>query len=452
MKKEGSVSFMYKVNEKVNPIAAKISGQRHIQAVTGGMMTVLPFTLIAAIFNIIKSPPVTAEIIASGSTYGKILSGWYNFATKYNGILSVPYNMTMGLISLIVVFGISYKLASSYKMKELSTAMISLVIFMMVAAPATPVYLAKAVTEGVDMTTLPTVNALNMTYLGTSGLFVAIVIGLLSTEVTRFCIEKKLVIKLPDAVPAMVGDSFSSMIPLGVNVVVFYGINLILSGLTSLTLPEAINAVITPAISNVNTPWAIILIIALGNLLWCFGIHGPALFSMLYIPLQFQIYAANSEIAAAGQTVAFQAIDMTQYSNCILGLDILLLFVVRSQQLKAVGKVSIIPGIFRIDEPLIFGAPIMYNPYLIIPMVGVPAVCMGLSYIAGSLGIITGGYNIVYASLPIGLNPFFATMNAANFVFALLMVVVAAVLWLPFIKMYDKSLLEQEKENLEAAE
>lgn len=447
MVNEKGFSIMQKVNEKVTPVAAKIAGQRHIQAISGGIMTIIPFTLLAAIFNIINTPPVTEQIIASGSTYGKIMSGWYNFAQKYGSILSVPNNMTMGLMAVIVVFAISYKLASSYHMKELSTALISLIVFLAVAAPATPAYLAAAVTEGADFSMLGTTNVLDMTYLGSVGLFVAIIIALLSTELTRFCIEKKIVIKLPDAVPAAVGESFSTVIPLFINFVVFYGAGLILQGTTGYSIPQAINRILTPAINNVNTPWAMILIITLGNLMWCFGIHGPSLISMLYIPLQFQIYAANYAIVAEGGNAAFQPIDMSQYTNPYLGLNLVLLFMVSSKQLKAIGKASIIPGIFMINEPVIFGVPIMFNPLMLIPQLLVPVVTMGLSYIAGSLGVITGGYNILFAQLPIGLNPYFASMNVANLIFAFVMVAVQFILWLPFVRVYDRQLVVQEEAN-----
>lgn len=445
------VSIMHQVNEKVTPVFAKIAGERHIQSISGGLMTIVPFTLLAAIFNIIKTPPVTAEMIEEGGVWAHIFGGWYNFAQKYNGILTVPSDMTMGMMSLIAVAAISFKLAESYKIKAFSTSLISIVMFLLVAAPSVPAYLASQITQGADISTLMTSSVLDITYLGSTGLFVAIIIGLVSTEITRLCIQKNITIKMPDAVPAGVAESFSSVIPLLLNCFAFYGGSLLINNIFGVSIPAAINSLITPAIGNINTPGGILLVITLGNLFWLFGVHGPALFSMLYIPLQFQIYAQNLGIVQAGGTAAFQAIDMTQFSNPYFGLNLALLFCVASKQLKAIGKASIIPGVFLINEPVIFGTPVMFNPYMVVPVLIIPAINMGLSYILGSVGFLTGGYNIIYAQLPLGLNAFLASMNVRNLIFAFAMYFVQFVIWVPFVRAYDKQLKKQEQEREELA-
>ncbi|SHO45272.1 PTS sugar transporter subunit IIC [Anaerocolumna xylanovorans] len=452
MAKENNVSVMRRINDKVTPVFGKIARERHIQAISGGLMAIVPFTLLAAIFNIIKTPPVTDSMIANGGFWAHIFGGWYNFAHKYNDILSVPSNMTMGMMSIIAVFAISYKLAESYKIKAFSASLISFIMFLLVASPGIPAYLASQVNKGVDMSTLSTTTVLDTTYLGSVGLFVAIIVSLISTEITRLCIQKKITIKMPDAVPAGVAESFSSVIPLLINCLIFYGASLIIQQTAGLSIPAAINKLIVPAIGNVNTPGGILLIITLGNLMWLFGVHGPALFSMLYIPIMFQVYSQNLGIAEAGHAVAFQAIDMTQFSNPYFGLNLVLLFCVASKQLKAIGKASIVPGVFLINEPVIFGIPIMFNPFMVIPVLVIPVVTMGLSWILGSAGWLTGGYNIIFAQLPIGLNAFLASMNVRNLIFAFIMYFVQFLIWLPFVKAYDKQLKIQELEREKSVE
>lgn len=435
-----------KLANKVLPVANKIGNQRHIQSISSGLMYLIPFALLGAIFNIIANPPLTETIIQQGGWYSKLFSGWFHFAQEHRAILMTPSNMTMGLMSVIAVLGISFNLAKSYKMKELSTSLLALVMFLIVAAPSVPAYIASLVTSGADISTIPTTAVLDMTNLGSTGLFVAIVISLLSTEVTRFCKAKNLVIKMPSSVPPNVADSFSSVIPAIINCAVFFGVNLFSENVFGYSLPELINSVLTPAINNVNTPIAIISIITLGNLLWIFGMHGPAMMSMLYIPISFAMTGANVELVAAGKEAIFQPVYLTQFANAFFGLTVLLL-IAKSKQLKAIGKVGIIPGIFLISEPVVFGTPIMFNPILAIPHLLAPIVMMSLGWIASSFGFLAGDVNIIFAQLPLGLNSFFGSMSINNVIFYFLMIPVQILIWYPFFKIYDKQLVMKEAQE-----
>jgi len=433
------------LQEKVMPIANKIGNQRHMKAISSGLMYLIPLSLLGAIFNIIANPPITESIIQQGGLYAKIFSGWYYFAQHYKAILTVPGNMTVGLMSIVAVIGISYNLAKSYKMKELSTAILSLIMFLIVASPLEPAYLASVVTQGADISKLPSASVLNSAYLGSPGLFVAIVIALLSTEVTRFCFKKNLKITMPDSVPPAVAESFSAVIPAIINCIIFFGADLLLKKFSGVSLPAAITSILTPAIDNINTPVAMIGIITLGNFLWLFGIHGAAITSMLYLPVSLALTGANAALVADGQSPVFEPVFLTQFANAYFGLNLLLLFA-KSKQLKAVGKVSIIPGVFMISEPLIFGSPIMFNPILAIPHLLAPIISMILTYIGYSIGFIGAPFNVLFARLPLGLNPFFGSMDFNNLIFFFLMMPVHVLIWYPFFKVYDRQLVIKEKE------
>lgn len=433
-----------KLQDALIPIANKFGNQRHVKAISSGLMYVIPLSLLAAIFNIIANPPITQTIIQNGGWYANLFSGWFNFAQKYASIITIPSNMTMGMIAVIAVLGISYNLANSYSLKAFSTALLSLIMFLIVAAPAIPAYLASAMTEGVDMATLRPVNVLDTTFLGAAGLFVAIIVALLSTEITRFCQVKNLTIKMPDTVPPMVAESFSSVIPAIINCVIFFGSNLLLQNVFGMNLPGVINTVLTPAIENVNNPIMIMAIITLGNLLWLVGIHGAAITSMLYIPIMMQMTAANGELVAGGQQAIYHPVFIAEFANTYFGLALLLLFA-KSSQLKAVGKVGIIPSIFVISEPIIFGVPIMFNPILAIPHLLTPIITMTLAWFAGSVGLIKGSFSLIFAQLPLGLNAFFSSMSLNNFIFYFVMILVQIVCWYPFFKIYDRQLVKQEQ-------
>lgn len=438
-------SFLQVLQDKIMPIANKIGEQKHMKAISSGLMYLIPLSLLGAVFNIIANPPITESIIKQGGVYSKIFSGWYYFAKDYKTILNIPPNMTVGLMSIVAVVGISYNLAKSYKMKELSTAILSLIMFLIVAAPSESAYLASIVTPGADIAKLQVTSVLNTSYLGAPGLFVAIIIGLLSTEVTRFCNVKNLKITMPDSVPPAVSESFSAVIPAMINCIIFFGADLLLRKFAGLSLPAAITSVLTPAISNINTPVAIIAINALGNFLWLFGIHGAAITSMLYIPVSLSLTGVNAALVAGGQSPVFEPVFLTTFANAYFGLNILLLFA-KSKQLKAVGKVSIIPGVFMISEPVIFGVPIMFNPILAIPHLLAPIISMILAYIAYSIGFLGAPFNILFARLPLGLNAFFGSMDFNNLIFSFLLIGVHVLIWYPFFKVYDRQLEIKEKE------
>lgn len=437
-------SVLEKIQEKVIPYANKFGQQRHVQAISTGLMYIIPLTLLGAIFNIIANPPVTEAILQQGG-FMTIFTGWFHFAQEYNSILTIPFNMTMGMVSVVAVTGISFNLARSYKMKELSTAIMSLIMFLIIASPASPAYLAAALNGATDVSQLMTTNVLDTTYLGSAGLFVAIVIGLVSTEITRFCQEKNLTIKMPDVVPPAVSESFSCVIPAFVNFIILFGIDLLCKNFSGVGLPVMINQILTPAIDNVNSPVVMILIILLGNFLWLFGIHGASIVSALYVPIMLSATISNGQLVAAGQDPVFSAVFLNNFANSYLGITILAMFA-KSKQMKAIGKVGIVPGFFMINEPVIFGLPIMFNPILAIPHLLIPAISMLIAWGGYSIGFLTPDFNLIFAQLPLGMNALFGSMSFNNFIFAIAMVGVQIVLWYPFFKLYDKQLIAKEQE------
>ena len=197
-------SFLDRLAKFLLPIGNFLSQQRHVSAISTGFMSTLPVTLLGAVSQILTNPPITAEAIAKGGLAATILGPWYNFATANKEILSVPYNMTMGLVGIFAAFAIAYHLAKSYKMKQLQSGFIAMIMFMIVAGPARVLTLADGTT---------TVTAIDTFLLGGTGLFTAIIIGLLSVEITRFCERKHLVLKMPDVVPVAMADSCSSRVP-----------------------------------------------------------------------------------------------------------------------------------------------------------------------------------------------------------------------------------------------
>ena len=171
--------FMTLLQEKLTPIANFCGTERHFASMQKGFMSAISFILVSAVFMILANPPVTADLVAQGG-FWSVFGPWLDFATANKLTLLIPFNMTMGILSVVVTFAIAYNLAGTYKMPKLNAGMTSLVMFLIAAAPSSYYQLAD---ESV-------LQAVPCTYLGAQGLFTAIIVALVSVEVTRFCQTK----------------------------------------------------------------------------------------------------------------------------------------------------------------------------------------------------------------------------------------------------------------------
>lgn len=433
-------SFIEKMQEVLMPIGTKIAAQRHLAAISSGIMMTIPLTLLSAFINLIANPPVTQEMVDAGG-FAAIFGGWLNFKNLYYNEIMVPYNMTMGIFSLVAVIGISYVLAKSYKMKAISTSIIATTMFLMLAAPASP--------DGVMSTA----------YLGSSGLFAAMIVGLLSVEITRFVESKHWVIKMPDSVPPNVSEPFTAIIPALFNLVIWYSLSLICQNTLGTLLPGVVQQVLTPLFSTIVNPVTMVLAIVFACILWLFGIHGTNILFAGLMALLIQYGTANAEsynaVIAAGGTIAEAKAALTLYPTIMfgwmaiggtggtLGLCILMMRS-KSAQLSTIGKLAIVPGLCGINEPIIFGVPIVLNVTLAVPFILTPVVCCVLGYVLTWLGVLEIGHNVVMALLPTGVGAFLSTGGWRNSLFEFALIPLQMVIWYPFFKVYEKQLLEQE--------
>lgn len=434
-----------KLQKVLGPVGEKLGKQRHLSAISSGIMMVAPITLISAFINIIANPPVTQDLIDQGGFWA-LLTPWFNFANKYYDQIMVPYNMTIGLFAIIAVFGISYRLAQWYKMKSPeSVSLIAIVMFLMVAAPA---YYAE---DGVT-------QIMNFANLGSSGLFAAMIIGLLSTEITRYTIDHNWTIRMPKSVPPLVQDSFTSIIPALLNLIVWYTLSLLCQNFAGCYLPELVTNVLTPLFNFALNPFTVILIVTFGNILWLFGIHGTSVVYSILMPVLMQNMAANAEAYLKGGEAALTLYPTSLLmwmamgaTGCTLGLTVLMSRS-KAPQLKTLGKLSLIPNWCGINEPVLFGAPIVLNPILGIPFIIAPIVTGILGYAASALGIVHLQHIVLWSMLPLGMQNFIQAGSWTNFVAEYVLVAVSALIYYPFFKVYEKQLIaeaENEEDDLD---
>lgn len=418
--------------EKIlSPLANKLGNQRHLQAISNGMMMSLALIVVGSIFLIIANPPINLELVDlnTSNIFLKGMIAWKQWAVINYNTITIPYTMTMGLIGMVTAFGVAYCLAESYHMKAAINGIISMCVFLMISAP---------VEDG----------SLSMSYLGSDGLFVALIVSLLSVEICRI-VGQKIVFTFPDSVPSAVTNFVNSLIPLTANIILLYGFNLILMTVSGKSLPDFIMSILTPAISSVDNVWAYMAIFAFSNVLWLFGINGSSIIFPIVFVLGLTNSGLNAELVNAGKD-ATHIMNLQMYRYAVLGGGgntlglVILMCMSKVKHIRSIGRLSVVPGICGINEPVIFGGPIVLNPILAIPFVLMPCISIGLGYFVQWTGIVNMGYIIDPSFTPFFAQGFLSALDWRNIIFMFVLVGISVLVYYPFFKVYEKSLMEKE--------
>lgn len=431
--------FMGKLQNVILPIGTFLTNEKHFASISAGLQASVGISIIAAFVQIAKT---VIGMFAEGGVLANALGFSFSWAVSAQAVLTVPYDMTMGLLAVIVAFAIAFNLAKYYKMNQLSTGIVAMLMFIMVVAPIQTVTLADGTS---------TFTGLNSTWLGAPGLFTAILLSLASVEISYFAIKRNWVVRMPDVVPQFLQDSFTSMIPLLLNTLVLYGINAILKLTIGLDIPSVIFAVFAVPVSMIlgSVPGMFVVII-FALLLWTVGVHGTMIVYPFLIPIMIGAITTNAELVAQGQAPVFNAAFLFSAAALAggtgntLGLALLSKYKAKSEQLKAIGNVSWLPGIFGVNEPVIFGMPIAFNPILAIPFILQGLIIAVLLWIGYSIGFLSPSYILIMSLMPIGVGEFLGTLSWKNALFSWLMVPVTALIYYPFFKAYDAQLVAKE--------
>lgn len=394
----------------------------------------LALIVVGALFLIIANPPINPDLVdaSNANSFIKFLLNWKGFATENYNLLTAPFNMTMGIFGLLSAFGISYSLAKDYKLNAPIVGLISTSVFLMIAAPAI---------EG----------GISTQYLGADGLFVAIIISLLSVEITNFIESKGMKMKFPDSVPPAVTAFVNSILPVLFNIIILYGLNIILVSTLGKSMPEAIMSMLTPALAVVDNIWGFLLIVTFGNILWFFGVNGTSIIFPILFSLGIANTGINSELVNTGSDPT-ALMNLQMFRIAILGgagntLGLVLLMCrSKSVHLKSLGRLSVVPGICGINEPIIFGGPIVFNPILAIPFIVTPIVTCSLTYLAQKIGFITAGYIVDPSFTPFFAQAYLSSLDIKNVLFVFLLIPISMVIYYPFFKVFEKNILKNEIE------
>lgn len=433
-----SMDFM---EEKLVPIAGAFANQRHLKAMRDGLVQLIPLTILGGLILMIANPPVAATVKPTNA-FLQLMCAWRDWASWWKPVLLVPYNMSFALMGLFACVNISYTLASSYKMNTLSAVMTAIICFLM-----------TCVTINKD-------GSFNVSYLDAKGMFTGILLAMMTVEITRFLQNKKITIRMPDGVPPSVTRSFEALIPVAVNVIVVYTISLNVKNFSGLIVPAAIMKLLGPAFTAVDSLGGVFLIGLLAQILWFVGIHGASTIKTgVAQPFLNQYITANADAALHGQalphvfTDPFWSANMTVGgSGATLALVILMLWRARSAQMKNVGKISILPGLFNINEPVIFGTPMVLNPIFMIPFLLIEPINGVIAFLATKAGLMSPTYIITPWTTPGFLQAFLSSFDWRNTLMVIFLIVFDMVLYYPFFAVYDRRCAKEEAEGSSSEE
>ncbi|WP_046175519.1 PTS cellobiose transporter subunit IIC [Domibacillus indicus] len=423
---------------KVMPVAGRIAGQRHLQALRDGLIATMPLMIIGSLFLIIGFLPINGYPEMMASIFG---DGWLDK-------LLYPVGATFDIMALVAAFAIAYRLAEKYHVDPLSAGIISLVAFLLATpyqVPFTPEGAEEAIMVG---------GAIPAALTGSKGLFIAMILAMVSTEIYRIIIQKNIVIRMPDGVPPAVSKSFVALIPGFAVVLTIWLLRLLVENTSFESLHNVVTQLLQEPLSALGgTLIGTILALILVQMLWSTGLHGQTIVGGVMGPIWLGAMDANRIAFQAGEEVpnivTQQFIDIFVLiggSGATLALVLAMLFTAKSKQMKQLGRLGIAPGLFNINEPIIFGMPIVMNPIMIIPFILVPIVVTTISFLSMQAGLIAKPVGI---SLPWTTPPIFGGYLATggHFSGAILQLVnlaVAFFIYVPFFKMWDKQKVIEE--------
>lgn len=403
------------------PIAMKVEKQKHLQSVKDGIIAIIPIIIIGS-FCLIP--------FGIGNLMGGGVSEWVE---SYSHIFTIPTYFTTNIMSVYAALYIANSLAKRYKIKNSLVGAASVLVHLI---------LSVSLVDG----------RWDVSYLGAEGLFVSIISAIFVVEVLRLLDKYHLTIRMPDSVPTMVADSFSILIPLVVDVVAATAVAVCCLHFGGTTFPQVIMTLLAPAVTSMDSLPAVMIVVFITQLLWIFGLHGAAITSSVWAPFAISNATANAALVAAGSAPEhvftfgfFYGFLQVTGSGITLGLVIMMMFS-KAKSLRTMGKIGIIPSLFGINEPIIFGIPIIMNPFLMIPFVFGPVVIAAINYLAMATGIVNLPLWEAPGFLPPGFQAFLLTLDWKAAVLAILNVILMAIFYYPFFKMMEADEVKKEAE------
>lgn len=432
--------MMEKLEKILMPVANTLSKNKVLSAIRDGFLITVPITIVGSIFLLISNFPIAG--------YEQFMNGI--FGVGWDAYLGRVTAISFDCVALLGVLSIGYCYSREKGLENrIAGAVVALVAFLIIT-PQFSMVTVEGVADAIK------VSGFKFTFLGTAGMFLAMITAILAVEIFAWAMKKNLVIKLPDGVPPAVMESFTALIPAGITMIVFFILGIIFSKTSYEYAHYFIYQLLQAPLVGIGRLSGFEVVYQfLSTLFWFFGINGPAVTNTIFSPIHKVLTVENYEAAKAGleMTNIFTAGFSDFFCNfggggSTLGLVIMMAFVAKSNRLKTLGRLSLPAGIFGINEPIIFGLPIVLNPLMAIPFILTPVVNTIIGYVATITHIIpiTNGTQLPWTT-PILFSGWLVTGTFMGSLVQLVQLAVDIAIYYPFFRMLDKKYLEEETTN-----
>lgn len=420
--------------DRMKPFFEKVSNNPYLRAIRDGFVSCLPVILFSSLFILIACIPEIWDF------------KWDDYVS---GLLWQAYGYSMGILSVLMVATIAKSLTDNFnhklpKLRQINTVsvmIVSIICFLLLSV------------EGVD-------KGIATEFMGTKGLLSAFVVAFTVPNIYKFFVGRGITIKLPEEVPHYIAQTYADLFPLAASITFFWVFSFVFRDVTGMLFGNWILELFKPLFQAADGYIGIALIYGAMAMFWFVGIHGPSIVE----PAVTAIYIANIELnlqmVQAGEHATAILTHPTSYFVATLGgtgatlmFCAMCAFIAKSKQLRTVGRSSIIPVIFAVNEPILFGAPIVLNPVLFVPFILAPIANVWLyKFFVDVLGMNAFSYILPWTT-PGTIGLIVATGFAKlSFFLAPLLLVVDAVIYYPFFRAYDKQLVEREALIAEGAQ
>ena len=421
--------------EKAKPFFEKVSRNIYLRAIRDGFISAMPVVLFSSIFLLIAYVP---------NIFG------FSWSASTEALIMKPYGYTMGILGVLVAGTTAKSLTDSFNRKLESTNQINFLSTMLASISGFLLLAADAVEGG----------GFANGFLGTKGLLTAFLAAFITVNIYNITVKNNVTIRMPEEVPPNISQVFKDIIPFTLVIVVLYGLDIVTRNIMGTNVAESIIKLFEPLFTAADGYLGITIIFGAYALFWFVGIHGPSIVEPAIAAITYANIETNFQLLQAGQHADKILTSGTQMFIVTMGgtgatlvVPFMFMWLSKSKRNKAIGRASVVPTFFGVNEPILFGAPIVLNPVFFVPFIFAPIANVWIfKFFVDVLGMNSFSVNLPWTTpgpLGIVIGTGFGLMSL---ILALTLIVVDVVIYYPFFKVYDAQILEEEKAGVSSTD
>ena len=414
--------------EKGKPFFEKISRNKYLRAIRDGFIAGMPVILFSSIFILIAYVP----------------NAWgFHWSKDIETFLMTPYSYSMGILAFFVAGTTAKGLTDSMNRDLPATNQINYISTMLATMVGFLLMAAEPAKDGGFLTA----------FMGTKGLLTAFIAAFITVNVYKVCVKNNVTIRMPDEVPPNISQVFKDLIPFTLSVVLLYALELVVKASLHVTVAESIGTLLAPLFSAADGYVGITIIFGAFAFFWFIGIHGPSIVEPAIAAITYANAEVNLNLIQQGihadkiLTSGTQMFIVTMGgTGATLVVPFMFMWLTKSKRNRAIGRASVVPTFFGVNEPILFGAPLVLNPIFFIPFIFAPIANVWIfKFFIDTLGMNSFTANLPWTTpAPLGL-VLGTNFQVLSFILAALLIVVDVVIYYPFLKVYDEQILEEER-------